>query len=197
MTGPVTVVAVIGPVEPALLTAWCEHYQRLGVDRFTVAFHIPDAGLAAVRAELVATYQSATGGAPELVVTGPWHEHTNGELRDELRERAGESWHLLADADEFQQHRGGLSSCLAAAAESGAWVVGGFRPCPPQPRLCPTPNRPRTAGRLWRWSGGECVWSRVLVATSGVPARSAARRRSMSGRVTARFTVSVVAQGET
>lgn len=39
---PPVVIAVIGPVEPALLTAWTAHYRRLGVERFRVAFHFPD-----------------------------------------------------------------------------------------------------------------------------------------------------------
>ncbi|MFE5085032.1 hypothetical protein [Streptomyces mirabilis] len=35
-------IAVIGPVEPALLTAWIGHYRTLGIERFHLAFHFPE-----------------------------------------------------------------------------------------------------------------------------------------------------------
>jgi Glycosyl transferase family 2 len=126
VSGPVTLVAVIGPVEPALLTAWCTHYRDLGVERFAVALHCPDTTGHARREELADTLRAATGAAPQLLATGPWHERTNGELRDQLRARAGSGWHLLADADEFQQHPAGLVASLSVAESAGQGVLGGL-----------------------------------------------------------------------
>jgi hypothetical protein len=37
-------IAVIGPVETAMLNAWLSHYQSQGIDRFLLALHAPDAG---------------------------------------------------------------------------------------------------------------------------------------------------------
>ena len=34
-------IAVIGPVETALLNAWLSHYQAQGIDRFLLALHAP------------------------------------------------------------------------------------------------------------------------------------------------------------
>ncbi|MFJ8745857.1 hypothetical protein ACIRL2_41675 [Embleya sp. NPDC127516] len=118
-------VAVVGPVESALLTAWTAHYRRLGVERFHLAFHfpqhVPDAG----RRQLLATAREL--GLPTgRVSTGPWHEHTNSELRDALREQAGPGWHLLADSDEFHTHPAPLADVTEAAEENGRAVVGGL-----------------------------------------------------------------------
>lgn len=124
MTGPVTLVAVVGPVEPALLTAWCAHYQTLGVQRFAVALHNPTERNTAARDHLAQTFRAATGHRPLLMVSGPWHEHTNGQLRDQLRSRAGEGWHLLADADEFQQHPHDLATSVATARAAGGLLGG-------------------------------------------------------------------------
>ncbi|MET9663581.1 hypothetical protein [Streptomyces sp. NPDC006510] len=52
--------------------------------------------------------------AEGAVSTGPWHEHTNTELREALREQSGPGWHLLADSDEFQQHPAPLADEFAA-----------------------------------------------------------------------------------
>lgn len=126
MTDPVTLVAVIGPVEPALLAAWCAHYQQLGVERFAIALHCPDFTGIPARNELAALLRDVTSTAPLLQVTGPWHEHTNGELRDELRVHAGPGWHLLADSDEFQQHPDGLAASVKAAHAARQGVLGGL-----------------------------------------------------------------------
>ncbi|MEU1147467.1 hypothetical protein ACFYO9_10545 [Streptomyces sp. NPDC005863] len=53
------------------------------------------------------------------VSTGPWHEHTNTELRDAQRELAGAGWHLLADAD------GRLAHWWAEAGLDRAFPPGG------------------------------------------------------------------------
>jgi hypothetical protein len=124
MTAP-ALVAVIGPVEPALLAAWISHYRGLGVERFVVAFHFPEHVPDARRHELLdVAYDLGT--APAWVSTGPWHEHTNTELRDGLRDLAGPGWHLLADSDELQQYPAPLSEVIAAAETDGRVVMGGL-----------------------------------------------------------------------
>ncbi|MCZ7460643.1 hypothetical protein [Streptomyces sp. WMMC940] len=55
---------------------------------------------------------------PTGTSTGPWHEHTNTQLRDALRHRAGPGWHLLADADEFQQYPAPLNEVIAQAEKA-------------------------------------------------------------------------------
>ncbi|MEU3878117.1 hypothetical protein [Streptomyces sp. NPDC029704] len=87
-------------MEPALLTAWTAHYRALGITGFRLAFHFPDHAPAAWRDQLLAT-AAALGITAATVSTGPWHEHTNTQLRDTLREQAGPGWHLLADSDEL------------------------------------------------------------------------------------------------
>ncbi|MFF9346531.1 hypothetical protein [Streptomyces sp. NPDC014734] len=86
-------VAVVGPVEPALLAAWTAHYRRLGIDRFHLAFHFPDHVHDAWRHQLIAASHDL-GIVPARISTGPWHEHTNTQLRDFPREQAGPGWHL-------------------------------------------------------------------------------------------------------
>src|SRR5690606_12917774 len=78
------VIAVIEPVEPALLTAWTNHYRRIGVDRFLIAFHFPEQVYPRHRDTLLGT-AADLGIGPALTSTGPWHEHTNTELRERLR----------------------------------------------------------------------------------------------------------------
>ncbi|MBV9143191.1 MAG: glycosyltransferase family 2 protein [Pseudonocardiales bacterium] len=126
MSGPVTLIAVIGPVEPALLSAWCAHYRDLGVDHFAIALHCPDTASTTLRDELAATLRAATGVDPALLAGGGWHEHTNSILRDQLRARARKGWHLLADADEFQHHPDGLRASIRTAQDSGQAVLGGL-----------------------------------------------------------------------
>ncbi|WP_327070256.1 glycosyltransferase family 2 protein [Kitasatospora sp. NBC_01302] len=120
-----TLVAVIGPVEPALLTAWTAHYRALGIERFHLAFHFAEHVPDAWRRQLLDTAQSL--GLPTGQVSiGAWHEHTNTELRDALREQAGPGWHLLADSDEFHTYPAPLSEVTEAAEENGWAVVGGL-----------------------------------------------------------------------
>lgn len=118
-------IAVIGPVEPALLAAWATHYRRLGIERFHVAFHFPDHVPDAWRHQLLAAAYEI-GITPAAVSTGPWHEHTNTELRERLREQAGAGWHLLADADELQTYPAPLNEVTATAEAGGHRVVGGL-----------------------------------------------------------------------
>ncbi|MGI8312882.1 glycosyltransferase family 2 protein [Saccharopolyspora hattusasensis] len=125
MKGPVTMIAVIGPVEPALLTAWCEHYRGLGVDDFAIALHAPDETSKDRRAELVTVLREHCGKGPLVLADGPWHEQLNSDLRDRLRAHVPYGWHLLADADEFQHHPGGLSMSIATV-EAGNGVLGGI-----------------------------------------------------------------------
>lgn len=118
-------IAVIGPVEPALLAAWTAHYRGLGIERFHVAFHFPEHVPDAWRHQLVAASHEV-GITPAAVSTGPWHEHTNIELRESLREQAGTGWHLLADADELQTYPAPLDEVIATAEADGHRVVGGL-----------------------------------------------------------------------
>ncbi|MCD9145878.1 hypothetical protein [Streptomyces albireticuli] len=122
---PPVMVAVIGPVEPALLTAWTAHYRALGITDFRLAFHFPDHFPAPWRDQLLAT-ATELGLPPAKVSTGPWHEHTNTDLRDTLREQAGPGWHLLADSDELHTYPAPLTEVIAAAETAGRPVVGGL-----------------------------------------------------------------------
>ncbi|MEU6680972.1 glycosyltransferase family 2 protein [Streptomyces sp. NPDC046925] len=118
-------IAVIGPVEPALLAAWTAHYRHLGIERFHLAFHFPEHVPDARRHQLIAAGREL-GLPPAAVSTGPWHEHTNTDLRDALREQAGHGWHLLADADEFQTYPAPLADMIHAADDAGQPVLGGL-----------------------------------------------------------------------
>ncbi|MGC4967331.1 glycosyltransferase family 2 protein [Streptomyces globisporus] len=118
-------VAVVGPVEPALLAAWTAHYRRLGVERFHLAFHFPDHIHDAWRHQLIAACQDL-GIVPARISTGPWHEHTNTQIRDFLREQAGPGWHLIADSDEFQTYPAPLNEMIARAEAAKYKVIGGL-----------------------------------------------------------------------
>ncbi|WP_153813863.1 hypothetical protein [Streptomyces sp. SUK 48] len=122
---PPVLIAVIGPVEPALLAAWTSHYRALGIDRFHVAFHFPDHVPSPWRHQLIAASHEL-GIVPAQISTGPWHEHTNSQLRDSLREQAGRGWHLLADSDEFQSYPAPLAEVVAQAEATRQNVVGGL-----------------------------------------------------------------------
>ncbi|WP_245936531.1 glycosyltransferase family 2 protein [Streptomyces cahuitamycinicus] len=120
-----SLIAVVGPVEPALLTAWVNHYRTLGIERFHLAFHFSDHVDADRRHQVQAACREL-GIVPDAVSEGPWHEHTNPRLRDTLRERAGAGWHLLADSDELQAYAAPLAEVIAAAEASGTGTVGGL-----------------------------------------------------------------------
>ncbi|MFF7898237.1 glycosyltransferase family 2 protein [Streptomyces sp. NPDC007920] len=125
LSTPPALISVIGPVEPPLLAAWVRHYRKLGIERFLISFHFPEHVPDTRRHELQAVTREV-GIIPAHTSTGPWHEHTNGELRDGLRHRAGPGWHLLADADEFHQYPGTLHQVIAHAEKTGHRVVGGL-----------------------------------------------------------------------
>ncbi|KUJ54559.1 hypothetical protein ACZ90_66280 [Streptomyces albus subsp. albus] len=125
LSTPPALIAVIGPVEPALLTAWTAHYRALGIEDFRLAFHFPDHVPHAWQHQLLAASRDL-GIVPTKISTGPWHEHTNTELRDALREQAGPGWHLLADSDEFHTYPAPLAEATAAAERVGRQVVGGL-----------------------------------------------------------------------
>ncbi|MFJ2771743.1 glycosyltransferase family 2 protein [Streptomyces sp. NPDC087300] len=137
-------IAVIGPVEPPLLAAWIRHYRRLGIERFLIAFHFPEHVPAHLRHELQDTSREL-GVLPTGTSHGPWHEHTNAQLRDALRHRAEAGWHLLADVDEFQQYPAPLHEVITQAEKSRHRVVGGLML-----------DRVSACGRLtnWRSEGG-------------------------------------------
>ncbi|MFF2013715.1 glycosyltransferase family 2 protein [Streptomyces sp. NPDC058195] len=125
LTAPPALIAVIGPVEVPLLADWVRHYRWLGVERFLIAFHFPEHVPDRQRHEIQAACREL-GIVPSGTSTGPWHEHTNTQLRDALRRTAGPGWHLLADADEFQQYPAPLAEVVAQAEETGHRVVGGL-----------------------------------------------------------------------
>ncbi|MFJ4962271.1 hypothetical protein EES43_06945 [Streptomyces sp. ADI96-02] len=125
LSTPPPLIAVVGPVEPPLLASWVRHYRWLGVERFLIAFHFPEHVPDQQRHELQAASHEL-GIIPTGISNGPWHEHTNTQLRDALRHRAGQGWHLLADADEFQQYPAPLREVIAQAEDSGHRVVGGL-----------------------------------------------------------------------
>ena len=127
MTTPISpeLVAVVGSVEPALLAAWTAHYRRLGIERFHLAFHFPDHVPDVWRHQLIAASHDL-GVVPARISTGPWHEHTNTQLRDHLRHQAGTGWHLIADSDEFQTYSAPLSEMIDQAEAARQKVIGGL-----------------------------------------------------------------------
>ncbi|MEV8389157.1 MULTISPECIES: glycosyltransferase family 2 protein [unclassified Streptomyces] len=135
-----TLIAVVGPVEPALLTAWIGHYRWLGVERFLLAFHFPEHVPDQLRHELQGVCRQA-GVMPAGTSSGPWHEHTNARIRDALRHQAGDGWHLFADVDEFQQYPAPLREVVAQADRSHHPVVGGL-----------LLDRVSASGRLTGWN---------------------------------------------
>ncbi|MFF0578064.1 hypothetical protein [Streptosporangium saharense] len=124
MTTMPPLIAVIGPVEPALLTAFAAHYQHLGITTFHLAFHFPDHVPQQVKTQLLQAAAALPGPAPRIS-QGPWHEHLHAQLRDELRAAAGPGWHLIADSDEFHAYPASIPEVIAAAKAAGSLTVGG------------------------------------------------------------------------
>ncbi|MFF7411529.1 glycosyltransferase family protein [Streptomyces lydicus] len=87
LSTPPALIAV-GPVEPPLLAAWVRHYRHLGVERFLISFHFPEDVTDTRRHERQAASREP-GVIPTGTSTGPWHEHTNTQIRDALRRPAG------------------------------------------------------------------------------------------------------------
>jgi hypothetical protein len=117
-------IAVIGPVEPALLEAFVGHYRTLGVEKFLLGFHFTDDVATADKTAVLTTCVDLVG-PPALVATGPWHEHLHSRHRDQLRAMAGPGWHLIADSDEFHTYPTTIPQMIAAAQDTGHDVVGG------------------------------------------------------------------------
>ncbi|MFJ8807551.1 hypothetical protein [Streptomyces sp. NPDC102490] len=107
-----------------MLTAWVDHYRSLGIERFVLGFHFTDYAPADRRLALQTACREL-GITPAAISTGPWHEHTNTRLRDLLRVKAGDGWHLLADSDEFQVYPVPMDEVIAQA-EQGTGTVGGL-----------------------------------------------------------------------
>jgi hypothetical protein len=136
----IPLLSVVGPVEPSLLGEFVGHYRRLGIRRFLVAFHFPEDVPASAQEELLRVYRGLVG-EPALVSSGPWHEATNLELREELRRRAGEGWHLLTDGDELQSYAEPIAGVVQKAILAGDLVVEGL-----------LLDRVAADGRLCSWS---------------------------------------------
>jgi hypothetical protein len=122
----IPLIAVIGPVEPALLTEFVRHYRALGREQFLFAFHFTDQVATDTSDALVETCRAATGAGPAVLSRGPWHEPLHGELRDRLRELAGDGWHEIADIDEFHAHPAPVGAAIAAAEARNSPVIGGL-----------------------------------------------------------------------
>lgn len=118
-------IAVIGPIEPALLTAWTTYYRTMGITDFLIAFHFPDHTGDQHRDRLT-TAAADLGIGPTLISAGAWHEHTNSELIHRLRALAGPGWQMFADSDEFHQLPTPIGEALARADDRGHQVVGGL-----------------------------------------------------------------------
>ncbi|MEU4160878.1 hypothetical protein [Actinoplanes sp. NPDC026670] len=124
MTMP-SLVAVIGPVEPELLSAFVSHYRGLGIDDLMLGFHFPEAATADDRDRVLTACHELVG-APRIVSDGPWHETLHGELRDRLRAMAPPGWQLIADIDEFHGYPAPLPQIVAEAEAAGSRTVRGL-----------------------------------------------------------------------
>ncbi|MGH3766588.1 MAG: hypothetical protein ACRDTX_15810 [Pseudonocardiaceae bacterium] len=140
MTAMPPLVAVIGPVEPALLAAFAAHYQHLGITTFQLAFHFPSHVPQQLATELLELAAGLPGPAPRCS-QGPWHEPLHAQLRDELRGAAGPGWHLIADSDEFHTYPAAIPEVIAAAQSAGSLTVGGL-----------LLDRVSTSGSLTAWN---------------------------------------------
>jgi hypothetical protein len=121
-----TVIAVVGAVEDQLVREWVAHYQKLGAERFLIGVHFgPGADAESAERTLDTLGECVPGGAAH-VSRGPWLAETNGDIRDALRQRAGDGWHVVADVDEFQQYPGPLPEVLAEYDRLGEVAVEGL-----------------------------------------------------------------------
>ena len=122
----VTLIAVVGPVEPDLLTAFVVHYRLLGVTRFLLAYHLPTGTDPDRATALLTRHKTLLRAAPTVVSRGPRDNHTITALREALRREAGNGWHILADVEEFQAWPGGIWNNLAMADAACSTTVGGL-----------------------------------------------------------------------
>ncbi|WP_028648763.1 glycosyltransferase family 2 protein [Nocardiopsis sp. CNT312] len=118
-------IAVIGPVETPLLHAWVAHYRALGVEDFHLALHLPEHAPPGTEHRLRETL-ARYGITPALADHSPWHESTNARIRDHLRARAGNGWHLIADSDEFHTFTTSLADTITTAEQAAHTVVRGL-----------------------------------------------------------------------
>ncbi len=121
-----TVICVLGAVEEQLIREWVAHYRGLGAERFLVGVHLAPNVEDEAAARTLDTLTACVPGGAAHVGRGPWLAETNGLIRDELRRRAGEGWHVIADVDEFQQYPGPLPEVLADYGRRGEVTVEGL-----------------------------------------------------------------------
>jgi hypothetical protein len=121
----VALIAVVGPAAHDLLEPFSAHYRSLGVTEWRVAVHFPPGTRQADRRRLLTACQGAIG-RPELVSEGEWLVATNGILRDRLRARARAEWHVIADADEFQFHPGGIADTIGRCSAGAPGFATGL-----------------------------------------------------------------------
>lgn len=119
-------VAVVGAVEPALFRAFVDHYAKLGVTRFEIAFHFVQSTPTGLR-EATLRESARLVGSPSSVSSGPWRAETNGLLRDRIRaNHAAGEWAVVTDVDEFQYHPVSVQEVTAMAARGGRATVEGL-----------------------------------------------------------------------
>ena len=115
---PIALVAVIGPFAHDLVSPLVTYYSGLGVTEFRIGVHIPMDTPAEHSEQLLAACEHAIG-RPVLVSRGGWGPAYKGVLLGRLRALAVADWHVLADADEFQFHDGGIESTIERCLASG------------------------------------------------------------------------------
>ncbi len=115
----------MGPSARDLIKPFAAHYRALGVTEWRLAVHFPGGTQPSDREQLLTALQDAFG-PPDLVSEGDWLVPTNGILRDRLRASAQANWHLLADADEFQFHPGGIAKTIARCRTSATRFATGL-----------------------------------------------------------------------
>lgn len=121
----VALIAVIGPSAHDLVAPFAAYYSALGVSEFRIALHFPPRTRKADRDRLHDVCGHALG-RPDVVSEGPWLVETNGLLRDRLRALATADWHVIADADEFQFHEGGIGQTIDRCDASGVPFATGL-----------------------------------------------------------------------
>ncbi len=122
---PVALVAVIGPFAHDLVSPLVTYYSGLGVTEFRIGVHIPTDTPAAHSERLLAACEPVIG-RPDLISRGRWGPDAKRALSDRLRALAVADWHVLADADEFQFHDGGIESTIGRCLASGVPFTTGL-----------------------------------------------------------------------
>lgn len=122
---PIALVAVIGPFAHDLVSPLVTYYSGLGVTEFRIGVHIRPDTPAAHRERLLAACERAIG-RPALISRGRWGPDAKRVLHERLRVLAVADWHVLADADEFQFHDGGIGSTIDRCLASGVPFTTGL-----------------------------------------------------------------------